>query len=279
MDLDRSKVTFAQAEGAVPLPSQQRLRSVSNETRAALWAIVYESLNFHDYYVVGNWAVVLKSWHVLQEHKPIDEFDGYYKNVCERLKALLFKASYVHVFDFIQFVLRHPSVPYRFEGAVSQILIATRAAYRLDSGTIYPIQTEEEGKVVSRAFVDASAHKGALKHLQVAATAATAGRWAECITQSVHSVEAISKSLAHGATTLKPALDELERHHKIHGALKQGFLRIYDFTSDEKGLRHSLMDKDASEVDETDALFMLGACSAFVSYLISKAKTAGIPLA
>ncbi|QND42281.1 hypothetical protein HB770_10365 [Rhizobium leguminosarum bv. viciae] len=60
--------------------------------------------------------------------------------------------------------------------------------------------------------------------------------------------------------------------------MKQGFLRIYDFTSDEKGLRHSLLDKEASDVDESDALFMLGACSAFVSYLVAKARAADLPI-
>jgi hypothetical protein len=32
----------------------------------------------------------------------------------------------------------------------------------------------------------------------------------------------------------------------------------------------------AREIDETDALFMIGACAAFVSYLINKAQSAGL---
>jgi hypothetical protein len=44
----------------------------------------------------------------------------------------------------------------------------------------------------------------------------------------------------------------------------------------EKGVRHAL---EAGEpaVDETDALFMIGAGAAFVSYMISKARTAKGP--
>jgi hypothetical protein len=50
---------------------------------------------------------------------------------------------------------------------------------------------------------------------------------------------------------------------------------IYGFTSDQNGIRHALLDAEA-KVDETHALFMIGACAAFVSYLINKARAAGI---
>jgi len=55
--------------------------------------------------------------------------------------------------------------------------------------------------------------------------------------------------------------------------LKRGFTAIYGFTSDEQGIRHSLLEKESPTVDEADAQFMIGACSAFVSYLISKARS------
>jgi hypothetical protein len=50
--------------------------------------------------------------------------------------------------------------------------------------------------------------------------------------------------------------------------------RAVKCTSDEKGIRHPLLDDGTAKVDETDALFMLGACAAFVSYLINKARSA-----
>ena len=50
----------------------------------------------------------------------------------------------------------------------------------------------------------------------------------------------------------------------------------FDEFVDEKGIRHPLLDKGDAEVDETDALFMIGACGAFVSYLINKSRAAGL---
>ena len=58
--------------------------------------------------------------------------------------------------------------------------------------------------------------------------------------------------------------------------MKLAFVKLYGFTSDEKGIRHPLLDLPAANVDETDALFMIGACAAFVSYLINKSRAAGL---
>jgi hypothetical protein len=40
-----------------------------------------------------------------------------------------------------------------------------------------------------------------------------------------------------------------------------------------EGGRHALLEASDPAVDETDALFMIGACAAFVSYMINKART------
>jgi hypothetical protein len=74
------------------------------------------------------------------------------------------------------------------------------------------------------------------------------------------------------ANALGPALSKLEKSAYIHGALGAGFRSLYGFTSDEKGVRHPLLDKPNAQVDEPDALYMLGSCAALVSYLINKAR-------
>lgn len=72
------------------------------------------------------------------------------------------------------------------------------------------------------------------------------------------------------------ALTKLEQKTNIHGALKKGFLALYGFSSDEQGIRHPLLEKEAPSVDEADGLFMIGACSAFLSYLVNKSRAAGL---
>lgn len=94
--------------------------------------------------------------------------------------------------------------------------------------------------------------------------------WANSVRESIHAVEATARRLAPGSNTLGPALTALERNGRLHGSLKSAFSKLYGYANDEEGVRHPLVFEDDTHVDETDALFMLGACAAFVSYLLSR---------
>lgn len=69
---------------------------------------------------------------------------------------------------------------------------------------------------------------------------------------------------------------KLETSAKIHPAMKRGFAALYGYTSNEKDIRHELLDDSSSPVDEYDALLMIGLCATFVSYMINKARAAGL---
>jgi len=186
--------------------------------------------------------------------------------------------DYVEVFGWLQWVLRASTID-GLSDQVRHVLVVTRAAYRLldDNKTIVPIGSEAELKTIKAAFADLSASEfgGARSHLAKAAQDLTSGELSDSIRESIHSVESVVRLLEPEGDFSK-ALPRLESKVKIHGALKSGFASIYGFTSDEKGIRHPLLDKPSSAVDETDALFMIGACAAFVSYLINKSRTAGL---
>ena len=87
-------------------------------------------------------------------------------------------------------------------------------------------------------------------------------------------MESVTRTLAPSGK-LSEALARLEKSAAIHGGLKNGFTAIYGYTSDAQGIRHPLVHEPNSKVDEADALFMIGACAAFVSYMINKARLAG----
>ncbi len=62
----------------------------------------------------------------------------------------------------------------------------------------------------------------------------------------------------------------------MHPQLKAAFQSLYTYTNDADGIRHAL--KDAPDVALEDATFMLVTCSAFINYMIEKARKAGIAL-
>ena len=71
---------------------------------------------------------------------------------------------------------------------------------------------------------------------------------------------------------LSDALKEIEKKNGIHPSLKQGFIKLYAYTSDQGGIRHAegLFE---SNVTFDEAKYFLVSCSAFVNYLIAEYAT------
>jgi hypothetical protein len=118
--------------------------------------------------------------------------------------------------------------------------------------------------------------RGAGTHLRLAVESLNGGRYADTVRESVHAVESAARVLSEDAkASLPPAIQQLETKLGMHPAFKKALLSLYGYTSDEAGIRHSLLE-DEARVDMHDALFMLGACASFATFLIGKARTAGM---
>jgi hypothetical protein len=191
------------------------------------------------------------------------------------LKPLIWAGDYVQVLGFLQMVIRHSNCPRYFADMVNACLEQGHVAYRVVDRTIVPIGSEAEIEAIKRAFVDLAKTEfgGAREHLRKAGEELTAGHYADSVRESIHAVESVARVLEPNAD-LSNALAELEKSASMHPAMKKAFLALYGYTSDEQGIRHALLEAGAPAVDETDALFMIGACAAFVSYMINKARSA-----
>lgn len=98
------------------------------------------------------------------------------------------------------------------------------------------------------------------------------------IKESISAVEAMCRLIVNDEPTLGKALKEIETQGSVilPSALKQGFDKLYGYTSSSQGIRHSLGLTEEPNVKQDDARFFLIACSAFVNYLATKALGAGI---
>ena len=180
------------------------------------------------------------------------------------------------VFDLIQFVIRHPKCPSAFSKQMKATFVECRLAYTIDMErppTIIPAVTPDEGAAVveslrqlREAGLDASA-----AHLRDASGCINASDWAGAVRESIHAVESVARQLDPAASsTLGPALDSLKRRGRLHPALRKAFSELYGYTSDEQGIRHSRLDQTKAGVGQDEAVFMLGACASFASYLWRK---------
>jgi hypothetical protein len=285
---ERKKLSFKQAEGVEPLPSQLKRKEISREFRAALWAYIHDALDAHRYsyaddsYLNDPWDSILRDAEVYHHHNAVDEFPNNYFRLIEQIKRLIMIGAWHEVLGWLEFVLKHPRCPPELAADVDAIMAHCRLGYRVFDGVVIgPYGSDEERDAIERTYLDLAATEfhGARQHLRNAAEELTDGHSADSIRESIHAVEAVISVLepkGDFAKALAKALAKLDAKVGIHGAMKAGFGSLYGFTSDAKGIRHSLLDVPAAKVDETDALFMIGACAAFVSYLINKSRAGGI---
>jgi hypothetical protein len=282
--LDRTKVTFAQAEGVEPLPSQLQPREVSRQLRALLWRVLHEEIGNYtghsrdgygrlDPWLNKPWKSILFDWHTLHEHEFADEFRNDAAKLKDGIKSIVARGDYIRLFEFLQFVIRHRLAYTTLIKSLEGALTAGRAAYRIIDRTIMPIASSEEVATVQNAFHALSdGFEGARAHLRQAGEYLTAGMWSDSIRESIHAVEGVVAVIEPGANTLGPALVKLERSGRLNPNLKRAFNALYDYTSDERGLRHSLVDAPEADVDEATAIYMLGSSASFITYLISKTR-------
>lgn len=270
-------LTFGQSVGAEPLPTQLAIGEISQELAANLFAAIYfdmkigtESAGFDDH-LRKEWRIIMNSWFVYREFRPADEISTALEYNTTYVKNLMFSKNYVRIFNFIQFVCRSQACPRSLNDAIAQSLVNCRAAYRLVDKTIVPIASEQDAEAVSHAFQVVAAHpaQGPRTHLRAAVELLNSGDWSGVIRESVHAVESAAKVVEPDTSELGPALSRLEKRQAINPAMKKAFGALYGFSSDEKGIRHSLVYDEKANVSEADAMFMFGACAAFVSYLLS----------
>lgn len=90
------------------------------------------------------------------------------------------------------------------------------------------------------------------------------------IKESISSVEAMVKIITGDQkAVLTKALDKIEsKGIPIHPQMKEGFKKLYNYTSDQSGIRHSSKEGGVSSTYE-EAKFMVVACTAFNNYLLS----------
>ena len=158
---------------------------------------------------------------------------------------------------------------------IKSALESPRSPYMVvdDPPTIIPRGSPEEGETVAKDLqvIAESGLSGARAHLISAAEALNKGDNRGAIREAIHAVESASKIVSDKPkATLPDCLKILEKEHGLHAALKKAFDSLYGYTSDEKGIRHALLEGDNKKVGTDEALFMFSACTAFVSYLARK---------
>ena len=268
---------FSHRKGYKPVSNVIQRDEVSEELRNTLWNIldlfVWQKKNFlstsHMSQRTGMDAYSTILWlHYFK--KPIDSrASSSYENL-KVIRKYFFTCEWYEVYDFVEFTLSYVKDDQLTE-IVNNVLEQELYAYRYIDNIFTDITDEQEIKMLQEALNDKDFPR-VTKHLRRALELLSDREkpdYRNSIKESISAVESLAKIITgKPKATLGQALNVLERKGGFHPALLDAFSRLYGYTSDEGGIRHSMLEDP--NITASDAKFFLMSCTSFINYLKSK---------
>ena len=203
-------------------------------------------------------------------------YSGHYvfETICETIRS----DDYDSVLTLIEYIVKALGDGYfTFEGqyytptqCYNDVFVREYVGYRIVDKQIVPITDDVEISTIEESFT--SNYREVKQHLTKAVTFLSDRNfpdYANSIKESISAVERMCSIIVGSATTLGTALKTLESQGiAIHPAMRSAFEKLYGYTSDSSGIRHSgqLGGKDSTFAE---AKFMLVSCCAFINYLVN----------
>lgn len=188
----------------------------------------------------------------------------------DQIKEKFYQLDWDKAYDFLEFLIsidNYDQYKNSLIGRLNQVFVDERAPYKIINGMVTPLVSEIEAKEVEKAINSkyelVSGHIN--KALELYKKRPTAD-YENSIKESISAIEALARVVLNKpSATLGQLADQLNIHQSFREAIK----KLYGWTSDEGGIRHSDNNKKIN-VDEKEARYMLVQCSALVNYIISK---------
>jgi hypothetical protein len=265
---------FSQRKGFKPVSEIIQVNGMSPELRSSLWSgldkFLWSSKDFvhTEYGRAGIFAFSHAMWfHFLK--RPADERPTHGNAILGKIRELFFEWEWYEIYDYLEWVVDYLDQEGEgYQRLFNVLLERELAGYRFIDGKVVDITDQQEVDMLEQALADTRI-SGAAAHLKRALELLAdrkAPDYRNSIKESISAVESVARTIANSPkATLAEALKVLEKTNKIHSALKEGFLKLYGYTSDEQGIRHAMLDEP--NVTQADARFMLLSCTSFVNYL------------
>lgn len=264
--------SFSERLGLKPIVALAQIDSMNDELRNGIWNIL--DTCFFSSASLDREKISLAIWWNYFK-KPIDArpiravYGGGrdYKPVWREVRDYYFSCPWNEVYDFVEFMIPLSVSGSNPRGMLQRTLELENSAYRLINDKFSPIADQQEALEVQQAasasFPEAEAHfRASLSLLSDRINP----DYRNSVKESISAVEAAARLLCGKPdATLGDALGLLEKSGALHGALKGGFSKLYGYTNDADGIRHSLMGESA--LTQADARYFLIVCSAFVNLL------------
>ena len=258
--------SFSQRKGFKPVAEVIQTDSMNSELRNSLWNVldikIWSSGRFDtDSFSKRLW------FHFFKE--PIDSRPDHPRLILGLIRDQFFCWEWFEVYDFLEFVVGgyQKSKP-QLVKLLNATLERELSGYRFVSGRLTDITNPQELEMLESALKD-SRFAGVDTHLQQALDLYAKRDdpdYRNSIKEAISAVEKMARIVSgKPKATLSDALKEMEKKGSLHKALKEGFIKLYGYTSAASGIRHAIMDEP--KLTSADARYFLLSCTSFVNYL------------
>ena len=281
---------FSHKYGYKPIKSIMQVKSIDEDLRNSLWNVVHiyylSSLELrYDLEATPNAKMRILCIFLWRDYfkEPIDTIPVMCAEAIKYLRNYFFSCEWYEVYDFLQFLATvdlDEEHSRNFKELCNSMLKRELSGYRFIGDIIAPITSEQEIAEIEEALTNKDSLQPITIHLQSALNLLSdkeSPDYRNSIKESISAIETICKLITKNKkASLSQAMKVITKKIELHSDLQEAFYKLYGYTSDAEGIRHSLMDKP--DLDFEDAKFMLVTCSAFVNYLKVKAAKAKIKL-
>lgn len=269
--------------------AQQRVQNgnMSEGFRRALWNTLTLSID-EVHKILGDIRIVSQILSHLRDFlkpsKSSPSTVGMKGGDVQAIKRYFFSCEWYEVYNMLEYT--YTLIPSAwFVERCNEVFAEHASAYRFLNGKIVPIPSKTDRLAIETALKATGTEnsKIAQRYLESAfhlLAEKKAPDYEMVIRMAIQAVEAVCVEIVDAP---KANLDETfkklsakNRQLKMPRQLKAAFKKLYGYTSDDGTIHSPLL--DAANPDVEDAVFMLVACSGFISYLIAKASKAGIDL-
>ena len=190
------------------------------------------------------------------------------------VKDRFFKLKWYKVYDFVEFMLLNfPLNTNAFQDELNRVLKEESAGYRIGDNKVIPITNKLEMDEVSKAQHTAmdEINKHVIKSVALLSNKESPDP-PNAIKEAISAVEALCRKISgNNSASLGQALCKIkeERPELIDEHLEEAMKKLYKFSNDSSGVRHSHAE-GKTQVGFDEAKFMVVVCSAIVNYLIMR---------
>jgi hypothetical protein len=206
--------------------------------------------------------------------KPTDTRSSDPRTTRKEIREFFFSAPFNKVYEFIEFMaetkFEEVSHQRSFVDFCNRIFERELSQFRFAGETLVLISDREQVDEVAAA-IDNGHSSAVSAHIRRAAELYShypSPDYRNSIKEAISAVEAaVRYVVGEKSTGVSKPLRKATGEFVMHPALRDGFEKLYAYTSDEQGVRHAILDEPS--VTQEDARYMLVSCSAFANYLIA----------